>query len=114
MGLSTGTRLPQDADSAPIQALSPVEGSVAVHTLSGVSSAVALPSGAELVEVSCTGNMLFAFGNSGVSATTSSRVLPTGCYVYKVPYSSGNTLCTHFAAITVDGSSGRVSVARLV
>lgn len=109
-GVSTKTKLPQDEDSAPIQVLAPDESTVASFSLAASTTVTALPALSEIVEVAVTGNCKFVFGTSGVSAATGTRrILCTGVYVYKVP-----TGATHFDAVTVDGSSGRVSVARMV
>ncbi len=105
----TQTQLPQDQDSAPIQVLAPEETTVVGFVLAATTNPTTLPQGAEIVEVACTGNMKFAFGTGGVNATTGTRrVIPTGSWVYKVPFGA-----TSFDAVTVDGSSGRVTVARL-
>lgn len=115
MATHTATELPRDADNAPIQTLAPVESTVAGFLLAATSNPTALPSGAEIVEVAVTGNCKFAFGASGVNATTgTARVLTPGVYIYRVPFTAYNVLADHFDAVTVDGSTGRVTVARMV
>lgn len=109
-GVTTKTKLPQDEDSTPIQVLAPDESSIATFALAATTNVTALPSNSEIVEVAVTGNCKFVFGASGVSAATGTRrLLCAGVYVYKVP--SG---ATHFDAVTVDGSSGRISVTRMI
>src|SRR5690242_1882278 len=114
-GLVTVT-LPRDANSAPIQTLAPVETTVVNFILAATTNPHALPAGAQIVEVAVTGNCQFAFGtSSGVTAVGSgARVLTPGVYIYQVPYSPSGTLYTFFDAVTVDGSSGRVTVAQMV
>jgi|SRR6185312_4432977 len=108
MAGNTQTKLPQDADSTAIQVLAP--GAVAGMVLSASSNRQALPGGSEVVEVACTGNCKFAFGDSTVDASTGTKsVLVTGVYTYKVP--SG---ASFFDAVTVDGSSGRITVTRMI
>lgn len=111
---NTDTKLRQDKDSTPIQVLAPVETSVQGFTLSGSTQTTALPTSSEIVEVAITGNCKFAFGTAAVNATSGTkRVLTAGVYVYAVPETSPGTIATHFDAVTVDGSSGRVTVARM-
>lgn len=102
---NTQSKLPQDADSVPIQTLAPIDSTAVTITLGTTQFPQNLPSGAEIVEVSATGNMRFSFGQ----AATNARVLPAGVYVYKVPIG-----ITTFDAVAVDGSSGRCSVTRLI
>lgn len=109
-GNVTRTKLPQDEDSAPIQVLSPDESAVASFALAGTTNVTALPALSEIVEIAVTGNCKFVFGTAGVSAATGTRrLLCAGVYVYRVP-----TGATHFDAVTVDGSSGRISLGRMV
>lgn len=110
MAGNTSTKLPQDADSASIQVLAPVESSVQGVVLAATSNRQALPAGSEVVEVACTGNCKFAFGDSTVDATVGTkRVLIQGVYMYKVPQ-----FASFFDAVTVDGSTGRITVSRMV
>lgn len=109
-GVTTKTKLPQDEDSAIIQVLAPDETNVASFSLSAASQRALLPTGAEIVEVATTGNCKFAFGNSSLDITSGTRrLLVTGVYTYKIP--SG---ATSFDASIVDGSSGRISVTRMI
>lgn len=111
----SNSTLPRDTNSVPIQVLAPVESTVVNFVLAATTNPHSLPAGSQIVEVAVTGNCQFAFGASGVSAVGSgARVLTPGVYVYKVPYSNGLVLADHFDAVTVDGSSGRVTVAQLV
>lgn len=111
----TNTKLKQDKDSYPIQVLAPVETTVAQIVLSGSTQTTLLPTGSEIVEIACTGNCKFAFGDVTVNATSGTkRVLVAGVYVYTVPEVTPGVLATYFDAVTVDGSSGRVTVTRMV
>jgi hypothetical protein len=115
MGKNVAAELPRDSDNATIQTMQPVEGTVVNFVLAATTNPHALPTGSEIVEVAVTGNAQFAFGtSSGVSAVGSgARVLTPGVYIYRVPVVNG-TLYTYFDAVTVDGSSGRVTVTRMV
>lgn len=114
MAGNTSTKLPQDSDSAPIQVLAPVEATVVGFVLSSSTNKQSLPAGSEIVEVACTGNCKFAFGISSVDATAgTARVITTGVYTYKVPVVA-NVLAAFFDAVTVDGSTGRITVTRMV
>lgn len=108
--------LPRDSDNAPIPTLQPVEGTVVNFVLAATTNPHALPSGAEIVEVAVTGNAQFAFGttNGVTAAGAGARVLTPGVYIYRVPLTSNGTPYGYFDAVTVDSSSGRVSVTRLI
>lgn len=106
----TKSVLPVDANARPIQVLSPDETTVATFALATTSNPTALPTGAEIVEVAVTGNCKFAFGTSGVNATVGNvRILTPGVYTYHVPKGAD-----HFDAVTVGGSTGNISVAKMV
>lgn len=102
-------QLPQDVDSRPIQVLSPAESSVANLAIGATTDRVALPSGAQIVEVASQDICRMAFGTSAVEATNSSRLVPAGVTVYKVP-----TGATHLAAIRVGSSTGAITITKLV
>jgi|SRR5690242_19619801 len=114
-GLFT-VQLPRDANSAPIQTLAPVESTVVNFTLAATTNPHLLPPGSQIVEVAVTGNCQFAFGTSNAVTAVGSgaRVLTSGVYTYRVPVTSAGVLYTYFDAVTVDGSTGRVTVAQLV
>lgn len=112
MTVATSTSLPKDVDSVPIQVLSPVEGTVVNFLMSSSTNPQALPAGAQIVEVAVSGNALVAFG-SAPNAATSGHLLVTGVYIYRVPSPSGIT-ATKMDAVTVDGSSGRCTIVKLI
>lgn len=109
MPSNTSVQLPQDVDSRPIQVLSPTESSVANLTISGASVKVALPSGAQIVEIASADLCRMAFGDSNVTASSTSRLVPAGVSVYRVP-----TGASHIACIQVGASSGGVTITKLV
>ena len=103
--------LPNDQSGRDIQALAPEESSIAEITI-GADTRVALPAGARVVEVAASGLCRIAFGNSAVLAAAG-RIFPSGVAVYKVPEDATGTAATHIAAISVAGSTGTVTIARL-
>ena len=109
MPRNTTAQLPIDKDSIPIQALSPVESTVAQLTIGATTSSIALPANAEIVEVTAQDVCRMAFGLSGVEASAASRLVLAGTSVYKVPAEA-----THIACIRVGSSSGAISITKLV
>lgn len=102
--MSAGTPapfLPPDKHGEPIQVLSP-HSSTAVVTGSASSARVALPTGAQILEISLSGSMHIRFGDSSVDAATTDFFLPEGFVgTYKVPDGA-----THLAAIWTSGETG--------
>jgi len=99
-------RLPKDADNNPIQALAP--GTIANAAVGAGSSALALPAGAEVVEVGASTDCWLVFGTSGVTSSNSTGLfMPKGAVVWRVPLGA-----THVAHIQ-DSASGRISVTKL-
>jgi hypothetical protein len=105
--------LAKDKHDRDIQALAPLEATVANVTIGGASASVALPAGARVVEVAASSACRMAFGNSGVTATATSRLFPAGVSVYKVPEDASGVAATHLAVIQYSGSTGDVTVTRL-
>lgn len=102
--------LPYDQNQDPIQVLGVDEASVVsvAIPLGSSSAATALPGAVgAVVELTLTETAYIAFGGSGVSATTSSRLLNPGTYVYR--RLDGQT---HYAvrALTTAGSSTAVGM----
>lgn len=106
---------PSGVDGEVMQVLAPVETTVVQVVIGATNQAAALPPGSELVEVACSDYCYFSFGTSAIDATSGThRLLAPGVYVYNVPYSANQTLCTHFAATRVGAASGFCTVARMV
>lgn len=115
--MSAGTPaplLPNDRHGEPIQTLSPEDTSVVQVSLSASNARVALPAGSQVVEIGAQDTCRAAFGDLNVDATSGTRrLLTAGVFVYKVPVINGVT-ATHIAFVNVSGSSGIVTVTKLV
>lgn len=102
--------LPYDQHQDPIQVLGVDESTVASVAIpvGSSSAATALPgSPGAIVELTVTEAAYIAFGGAGVSATTASRLLNPGTYVYR--RLDGQT---HYAvrALSTAGSSTAVAM----
>jgi hypothetical protein len=100
--------LPQDRNGKAVQTLSPDDTTVAQVAFGAASANVALPTGAEIVEISSSDFCRVAFGGSAVAATATSRISPPGRAVYRVPPGA-----TKLAAIQLGSTSGFVTITRL-
>jgi len=101
--------LPKDVDGHSIQTLAPVESTVAQVVIAGGNQRVALPTGANIIEIACNDVCRIKLGDSTVDATSgTSRIFPPGAAVYRVP--SG---ATHLAVTQVGASSGFVTVCEM-
>lgn len=108
MSKNVDSFLPRDQDNAPIPVLAP---DTIVNVATGAAStATALPSGAQIVEIITTQNTWFEFGTDATSATSAtSQYMPAGvAAVYKVPVGA-----THLAHIQ-DTAGGRIVITKLV
>lgn len=114
---TTETKLPQDRDSYPIQVLAPDDTTVAQASIAAGNNRIALPTGSQVVELGVQDTCRVAFGTSSVDVTVGTRrLLVSGVYVYRVPYTTAatRTLATDIAVTSVGGSSGVVTITRLV
>jgi hypothetical protein len=103
-------RLPKDRDGDAIQVLSVEESTVLQLDITGANDREALPANAEVVEIAASNTCRIVFGDSSVDATVGvRRIFPIGVAVYRVPLGA-----THIACVQVDGSTGFVTVARMV
>lgn len=107
--LYTNASLPLDRNGQAIQILRP-SGSRVNLTAGAASSRAALPSGAMLLFVRCTGDIWLNFGDSGVaaSAAATSMLHPAGESVQVVP-----TGATHVAVIRFGATDVSVQVERV-
>lgn len=103
--------MPQDKSGYTIQTLAPQEDTV-VEIVIGADTRVALPAGSRVVEVAASGLCRIAFGDSSVLSATG-RIFPSGAAVYKIPETAAGVAATHIAAISVGGSTGFVTIARM-
>jgi hypothetical protein len=93
-------QLPDDRKGTPIQVLAPHD-TVARVVDPSATTRVALPTGAQVVEISISGALHVRFGDSSVNATTSDFFLPSGFVgTYRVPPTA-----THVAAIFAVGTT---------
>jgi hypothetical protein len=94
----------RDQNGQVIQTLAPDGSTTAKSALTSGSVAVALPSGAEFVEIASTGNFHFLFG---VSATvdTNDSLFPAGSAIYRVPDGA-----THLSHIRADAASDALPI----
>ena len=90
--------LPRDMLGWPIQAMAP--GTTAVVAIGAASANVALPANAEVVRLAGNNNCHINFGTSGVTATTSSMLFPTGAEIFKVPAGATHVACIQSGAVT--------------
>jgi len=111
MSRETRVSLPIDTDGSSIQALTASTAAV-VLTVTGTTGRVALPAGSNIVEIACLTAVHFRFGDSGVNAAATDRLLPAGAVVvYTVPFLTPNTRATHVAFLKAAGAvDGLVSV----
>ena len=99
--------LPRDASGSGMQALA--QSTIANNTVTSVSQAHALPSGAKLVDVNVSTDTWYLFGNSSVSVSASTgHFMATGA---GRTYDVGDA--THIAVIR-SSADGRVSVEKLI
>lgn len=104
---SVDALLPRDKDNEPIQVLTPstITNAAVVVT----STASALPTGAQIVEVSTSTDSYILFGTSGSTvANTTGQFHPKGISLYTVPTGS-----THLCHIR-DTADGRISITKMV
>lgn len=93
-------QLPDDRRGVPIQVLAPHDNVVRIVDPSATDR-VALPAGAQVIELSVSGALHIRFGDSSVNATTSDFYLPSGFVgTYRVPPTA-----THVAAIFAVGTT---------
>lgn len=92
-----------DLHGRPLQCLSPVPGASgsAGVTLTDASQAVAIPSGAQVIRVSCTCNAYIDFGLSGDSADANDILFPVGSEFFAVREG-----WTHVHAVRLSGEAG--------
>jgi hypothetical protein len=103
---TTDTQLAYDTDGSAIQVLAP--GTPTNAAVGGSSAVTAIPTGAEILEISASTDCFILFTTSGGSvASTSGMFFPKGAAVYRVP--SG---ATHVAHIQ-DSASGRIALTAL-
>jgi hypothetical protein len=108
--MPTEFAMPKDSNGASAQVLAPEETTVVQGTIGAGNDRVAIPTDADIVEITCTDTTRCAFGTVTVDATAGTkRILLAGTYTYKVP--SG---ATHVAFTRVGASSGNATVAKLV
>lgn len=106
MAKNVDSILPRDGDDHPIQVLAP--GTPTNVSLAGTTTATALPSGADIVEIGLSEDGYVLFGTSGATSSASTGMfVPKGLVVYRVP--SGATHLAHIAA----SSTGRLSIWKL-
>lgn len=98
----------QDRNGKAIQTLSPDDTTVAQVAFGADSDTVALPDGAQIVEITASDFCRVAFGDSDVTATATSRIASPGTRVYRVPPGA-----TNLAAIQFGSTSGYVTITRL-
>ena len=95
--------LPVDADALPIQAVALADNRSTV-SISGSSSAVALPSGVtagRIIRLALDTDSYIRFGTGATTVSSSTgHLFPAGVEVLVVPKD-----CTHVAFIAADGSS---------
>lgn len=102
--------LPRDKHSRPIQVLTPDDESVVEVAIAPGNQRVALPTQALVVEVASNADCRIAFGDSAVDVTVGTRrVFPSGTAVYSLTRDM-----THVAVTSIGGSSGIVTVTRLM
>ena len=101
--------MPTGKDGGSIQVLAPVEGTVQTGTITGTSARAQIPPDAGVVEISVSADCRCQFGFSSVVASGTSRIMPKGSFVYKVPDEA-----THVAFVQLTGSDlGSFTVAKL-
>ena len=83
---NTDTFLPDDQNNNPIQTLGADDATVVSVSLGGTASAAtSMPvSYPGIIEISLSEDAYVAFGGGSVQATTSSRLLNKGTYVYSL------------------------------
>ena len=102
--------LPRDKHSRIIQTLTPDDTSVVEAAIAPGNNRVALPAQAVVVEVASNADCRMAFGDATVDATVGTRRLfPSGSAVYALTRNA-----THVAVTSIGGSSGIVTVTRLL
>ena len=82
--MALGEPLPRAASGTAVQVLGVDDDGTVISAILGTETSSALPSGADIVEVNLTSDAYIAFGDSGVTASASSRVLPAGSYYYRL------------------------------
>lgn len=107
MAKNVDSILPRDGDDHPIQVLAP--SSLTNAAVGASSTASALPSGADIVEIGVNTDSWLLFGTSGSTVSNSTgHYMPKGCAIYRVPAGA-----THLCHIQ-DSASGRISILKLV
>jgi hypothetical protein len=101
-------QLVRDTSGAAVQALLP-DTTVTIAT-SGSSQSVAMPSNTLLSRLAANVDVFVAFGNSGVTATTSSMLFPSGAEVFNVQ----KTGWTHVAVLNAGVTSGVFTLTKIV
>lgn len=108
--MSAFSKLVRDQNGFPVQALSPDPAAVARVAIGASSARVALPANSDIVRVAASDDCVIKFGDNTVTAVEASdSVFPKGAEVVAVPAGA-----TNLAVINLSGSSGVVSVTRMV
>lgn len=104
----TKPQMVRDTAGGLVQALRPSTNvSLSVTTS---SARVALPSETALIRIATTVDVYLAFGNSGVTATTSSMLFPAGTEVFTIDDDN----ITHVAAVLVASTSGPLTATKML
>ena len=99
--------LPRDANSGVLQALAPVES--VVNNINTTAVRYALPTNTDVVRLAVTQNAHIKFGDSGVTATTSDLVFPTGAELFSVK----NRGFTHVSILSTSATPSAASVTKM-
>ena len=102
----TTPTLVRDTGGAPVQAVKPTTN--ATFATSTTSARVAIPTDGVVFRVASNASGFIAFGDSGITASTSSMVFPAGVEVFNLK----DTGHTHVAFILGTGS-GNFSITSL-
>lgn len=107
--VSQTVSLLRDKWQAALQALSPVDSASNNLSIGAGSVNAAVPTGAEVIRCSATGNCYLKFGfGSAPTATTSDMLFPSGSEILVLP-----TGATHFAVIQAGASTGIFSMTKV-
>lgn len=103
--------LPEDANSNPVQVLTPDMATALFGALTATAVRLALPTSTEIVQIVSTQDMWVKFGDSTVTAaadTNANMLLTAGSQAYRFPTGS-----THVSFVR-DTTDGRVGVVGLI
>jgi hypothetical protein len=97
-----------DSNGRAIQSLSPNMASIGAVGISGASARVALPTNAQVIRISTSGNCFVRFGDNTVTATSNDMLFPIGTEIFTMEPS-----WTHVACIQEGSDTGTLSVVEM-